>query len=392
MINRPMIFCAPEGAIEAPGVTVPVIAPATTEKHIEPVDLGESAADVVYGVKGPEEILGESPEEALKKATDGELPKTEVPKTKTKEPKAKVPKATPKTPAKPGEPPTTTEVDQPPTKLKIGEEEKTVEDWQKELKELREKTTSKAAPDPSPNTDPDDKEVAAQKEASQKQLAERRKAWIDEQVARKDDPIADDKVFDTMLAGGPEAVKLFKQVRAHDKAELREFVADAINHVLGERDSALRPIMEREKTITQYNEEHRALNATPELKTHAKGLETYRKVRDEYQAAFEGIQAKRRENKATQAELQWSDQFSQMKPEDRQKAFAEQAKAEIAKLPKDAPLNGTKNGNASPSTKPPVARPTKPVRTDTPNGTSSTPSAETADQRVLREMEATGRY
>lgn len=387
------IFYAPEGSttgvIEAPGVSVPEIAAAGSGPSIETVQIQSGGIEKIvpddapeFGVKGPKEILGEDPEETLDKADqamgkparergpDGKfLPKSGK-QTEAKPNKNDVNPVVSKPVAKPVQP-----VAAVPAKVKIGDDEKTPEEWQQELASLREKATAAAKP-PEPKPDPKAREAEASKTAEQ--LKVDRQKFIETEVSKQDE--FDEKMHDTILSGGPEGLKAHRTLLAKTEAKLREWAADSINSVIDDLKGQLKPILDREKTIGQYSEENGVLNDNPDLKAHPKGLETYRVAKEQYESYFDTVQAKGEQ--ATPQEKAWAAQYGALSPADRKQAIIANAKAEVAKIPLKT------NGNGAPVKVAP--RVTTPQRNDRPGGGVAVQRMETADAKALREMEARG--
>lgn len=383
------IFYAPEGTttgtIEAPGVSVPVLessAPVVEEVNIQSGGIEKIVPEDApeFGVKGPKDILGEDPEETLDKAEqamgkparergpDGKfLPKG--PK-EAKPNKNDVKPVVSKPVAKPVQP-----VAVVPSKVKIGDDEKTPEEWQQELATLREKATAAAKPtEPAPDLkarEQDDAKKAEQTKAD-------RERFIETESTKQDE--FDEKMHDTILSGGPEGLKAHRTLLAKTEAKLREWTADSVNAAIDDLKGQLKPILDREKTIGQYSEENGVLNDNPDLKAHPKGLETYRATKEQYEKYFDGVQAKG--DQATPQEKAWAAQYGALSPADRKQAIIANAKAEVAKIPLKT------NGNGAPVK--PVPRVTTPQRNDRPGGGVAVQRMETADAKALREMEARG--
>lgn len=382
------IFYAPDGGatgtIEAPGVSVPVIesaAPVVEDVNIQSGGIEHIVDDAPeFGVKSAKDILGEDPEETMEAADkamgkearergpDGKF----LPKGVKKAPAPAVAQAkpAPKPVAKP-EPVI--------AKVKIGEDEKTPEEWQAEMKALKEKAEAAAKP---PEPKPDPKQTAQDEADEARAISEQRQKFIKSEINRPDD--IDEKFHDRILAGGPDGLKAVKELRARDKAEQREWTANGVNALLKNLREELAPILEREKTISDYNESNAIMANTPELKAHPKGLETYRTTKNNFETAFQTIQGKG--DSATPAEKAWALQYGAATPEDRKGAIIAAAKAELAKQPIPAKPNGT---NGTPPPKPPL-RITTPQRADRPGGGVATPKAGSKDSQALAEMEAHG--
>lgn len=362
--------------ITAPGLDVPVLEPAGGGHEIQEVTVPETS------IKGPEELFGEKPEEqmaeadakmgkaTLERGPDGKfLPKK---KDGAEKPVVEVVKAK----AKPLE--VAAPVD-PPAKLKLGEEEKTAEEWLAEMKQLREQVAK--VPD---KVDPKPEEAAAKAQEEQKHTAERRKSFLDQTTANY--TLKNDRL-DTILGGGPEAVKAFAEELAKVEVNTREAMAKLVNECLTERDALIQPLLDQHKSVSQFTEENQALSSNAQLKAHPQGLETYRKVKAEYQQTFDSIQQRVAKGEAVSpAEQSWAILYGAQKPEDLRNTLIERAAAEAAKIPIKT------NGNGAPTKVEPKAplRITRPLNTDRPGGPSPGVKTETQDARLARELGFSG--
>lgn len=378
-MNKPMLFLAPDGdatgteTITAPGVDIPVIEPATTDTNITDVVIPES------GIKGPADLFGESPEESMAAAEEKMGKKRKEPEAKPIEqkPAAKKPDAKPKKePVKPvvevkPEPAAVT-----PAKVKIGDEEKTAEEWAAHFKELQEKAKppEAAKPKEEPKETPDPaKETAAKKEA-----------WI---TTASKNYAPDEKDLDVILSGGQPAVQKLGQLLAKQAADTREWMATGHAADFAALQDLVKPLLDREKTLAQFHDETSALASQPQLKTHPKGLETYRQVKAEYEQSYQTITDKiNAGQEVSPQERAWALLYGSQTPEDMRNSIIQHA---VSKLPA-SPENGTAKPVAAVVKPPP--RITTPLRTDKPGGGAPAQKQETKDGQVIRSLQEAGMW
>lgn len=389
--NRFMLMFAPDtGAsgpavietLSAPGVEVPVLESPVTP---EITDVTIANVETEGGVKSPADLFGED-SQALMDAADEKMGKKIdrerdengkfLPK-KEKEGAKPAAKVEPVKPEKPAD-----VVPQMSTKVKIDDREMTPEEITAELKELRAKAESAKAPE-KPVEVPADPKVEQERAAEvEKQRTERRNNFLTTATERYAIPETD---LDKILVGGPEAVKALATTLAKVEMHSREAAAQMFNKEMDELEKRLTPILEREKTISQYQEENTALSAYPELKASPKGIEVYRTVKGQFDSSYQAIQAKG--TAATPQERAWAAAYEAQTPEGLRDAIASHAKAELAKLT-PAPSPNAKPAVIQQVSKP-VVRPTKPFNGEKPGGISS-PKAESAQDRFVRDMDMGG--
>lgn len=372
--------------ISAPGVDVPVIEPAQGTPDIQDVDIPES------GIKGPEELWGEKPDDLIDKAdTDmGKKPRERGPDGKFLPKDGKPPVATPKPKAVKPEAPKPIAEPEPtaPAKLKLGDEEKTPDEWLAEMKKLREQAAKPADPKPEPVED------KAKTEQERKEYQTRREEFISRKAKSYAEAyVPDQQRLDIVLSGGPGAAKAWgeeiSQTVARAIADTREEMSDAFNRVLKERDAELQPIFDQHRSVQQFTEENGILASNAVLKAHPEGLATYRRIKDEYQQAYEGIQQKvNAGHPVSDQEKAWALLYGSQKPEDIRATIVERAAAEVGKIP----LNT--NGNGAPKAaevKPPL-RVVKPFSSDRPGGPSPGGKAKSTDSRMIDDLAASGHW
>lgn len=395
---------APAGGASPTGgpitIDVPEIAPATSSPTIEDVDLGSSpAAERAYGVLGPKEAGFDDGTEEMERmeahmegravrerdpATGKFLPKAKKPEEenllpKKAEPKpaaAKVAKAAPKPVAK--DPPHPSE----PAKFKIGETEKTAEEWAAEFAAL--KSQAEAATKPAPVETPKKEEPPAPKpEEIAAKEAEKFEAFVKREAPSY---AMDPKELDDILAGGEKAAQAFAVVRAKDAAKVRQWAAGEFNRIIKNLKSELDPIREHHQRVAEYTGDQRFLEANPDIKSHPKGYETYRAKKQEFEDGLKRIEKAISEGTADERDKAWALLRRDRTPEDFELDLAHHTKLELAKLPtepaKPAPQVERKAEVSKAAS--------KPFQQDRPGGGQSAPSTESSDARQLREMEAYG--
>lgn len=241
-----------------------------TPKHIVPrTDISPPAKPMV---KAPERQRGE----------DGKfLPVEGEPKTVIAEPKIETPK------------------------IKIGDEEKTAEEWAAEFKALKE-------PPKTPETKPVEqkKDEPADKERAAAELKAQREAFITEE-AKRYTPTQEE--FDSMLAKGDAAT--FGKYFAQLAADLREWTVENVQPHLTRLDNDMKPITEQQKQIREYESERDFLGQHADIKANSKGIEEARKVRGELSGYYDTIQQKIAQGTASAQEQEHARLFEQATPE-----------------------------------------------------------------------------
>lgn len=166
-----------------------------------------------------------------------------------------------------------------PVKIKIGDQEKTAEEWAAYHKELSDKAAATVVP-----TKVEEKAPAATPEEQQAADKKVRDDWFEKTSTRF---APDQKEFDEMIANG-DANK-FGQFIAKAVEDTRQWVAAMMKpHLekLGGFDERLNPVLEREKLNDAYQAESNYLEANKDIKAHADGVKTLREVsiamHDEY--------------------------------------------------------------------------------------------------------------
>lgn len=400
------LLYAPDTGAPAGGNTmtidVPEVPSAAAESTVEIVELESgSAADAVYGIHGPKEMGFGDPEEALEKieaetegrpmrerGPDGKfLPKEKKPDGKkavvTAKPAAKAPakpvaKSAPvaKVPEKPAA----------PVKVKLGDVEKTPEEWQAEITDLRAKAAAAtkapaAAPEKKeePPT-PKPEEIAAQEQEKFTKFVE--KATEKYQIPEKE--------LDTILAGGPGAVKAFARALAGSEAHTTRAICESFNKALKAVWDRIEPLNARHERLSDYERDRGVLDANPEINDHPKGYETYQAIRKQFTDGEQRIKAAIAAGTATAVEKAWSVIHENTSAEDKLATIARLTKEELAKMPSEvSPAAPAKTDPPKVPSKSPAV--SKPFNGDRPGGSSAHFNGETKDARELREMTEAGR-
>jgi len=394
-------------------LSVPEIPPANTPivedvNITSPINAADELGLALPGIQGPKEALGSDSSEELARMeahmkgesgerqrgpdgkflpADGKQPADAKPaaaKPATAKPVAAKPVATPKA------------VTQPPVapaKIKIGDEEKTADEWKAHFDELKNPKSAAAKPEaakPEAPKEPTD----AEKQQQEQQLKEKRIAFITKQgeTFNPADYGLDvtPEQWDQVLVGGPEAVKalmgIIGKTIAASHAISREWTGETVGRVLDQRDEALAPILKQHEAIKEYQRDQDFLGANPEIKAHATGLETARNVRREMHDYYDTIQQKLATGTATADEILHAQVYEKATPEQFEASVAQYTRQRLGLQPGQVPAAPAAT---KPATPPPVAKPaapSKPFNGDAPGGGSTIPSQESDQARQLREM------
>lgn len=416
--HRFPIFFAPDGDaasaptqvadVGTPEISVPVI-PATP-RNVQEVTLpGNEALEnapilkdlpkETRKVRGPQDFgmptaeesaeeMGLIPKRERDPATGKFVPKAPQSSPSTQQPKAKatVPPAAQKPtptaqPVKTATPATQAPV--APAKVKIGGEEKTAAEWEAEIAALKAGKTAPIPPAEKPPVAPAKTaeetaaETAAQKERETKFLTERAKDY----VTTPED-------LDILLAGGPKAVEWHAMDRAKLEMRTRQFAADQVNKLAEHYDNLLAPILNQNQTVQSLMQETAFLGAHPDIKSNPKGLETFREMKATMESGRKAIADKITAGTATRREQLWAEEYDEATPESLMNDLAAHTRAKLATL---TPAPATTPPAAKPPTpqvKPNPANVEKPLGGDRPGGNGSAPRGETAEQRIVREVNA----
>lgn len=407
--NDPMktfpFFFAPEGDVSTlgspGGIEVPVVPasiPSVTEVILGSNPAVENSPAVQAAeagrTKGPQDFGMETPDESSERAglkerargADGKFVAKD-PVAQPTTPAAKAPaKPVAKAPAPPAKPAVAKPVaPAPPAKVKIGNEEKTPEEWEAHFKALEEKAskppeTPAIAKAPTPDA-PEKTEQELAAEAQQKEQ--------DFLTRAAQGYLLPEAELDEIIAGGPQAPAKLATLLARAEMKGRQFAASAIDRAMEEfetRFGELEGVRDNYQRVQEVMKETSFLNANEDIKTHPEGLKTYREVSKQMHDAYASIQAKIEAGTASKTERGWALQYEDTKPEDLDKAIATYTREALAKLAPPAPPT---TPAATPPAKPavPEVPAEKPLSATRPGG-AGTPRTETSEQRLAREVNA----
>lgn len=367
-----------------PNLDVPTIpsassTPIVTEVNLPapkvlPVDVAKELG-IDAGIRGPADIFGadEAPDKVNERIESGLKVRDEhgrfVAKSEIQKPPAK-PKTTPAVAAKPAVPAKPV-IPAAPAKIKIGDQEKTAEEWQAYHKELAEKAEKAIAP-----AKPEAEKPAAEapKEADETVA---RDAFITA-TAKQYTPTQEE--FDKMLESGDATV--FGKFIANAVADMRKWVTDEVGPRLGDVRDRIEPISRSYEQAEQYQTEARFLDANPEIKAITTAdptkLEVHRALNAELSQEFDAMKSLAAQN----PDNAWAKR--------RMDEIGKDFLGELAKLTKaNLGINGVAPAAvavpepAKPVTKVPPAE--RPLSSDRP-GAASAPRTETQEQRLSREL------
>lgn len=410
--HRFPIFFAPDTATAAPiadvgtgDISVPMVAtPERTVQEVTLPDTGIENAPILKDlpketrkVRGPADFGMPTPEESSEeigltpkreRGPDGKfLPKQPQSSPSTQQPKAKatVPPAAAKPtptvqPAKAATPaPAPTPA--PVAKVKIGGEEKTAAEWEAEIAALKAGKT--AAPIP-PAENPAEKtaeqtaaDTAAQKERETKFVTERAKEYTM--------PAAE---LDEILVGGDAGAAKLGTLLARAEMRGRQHAADQVNKLAEHYDNLLAPILSQNQTVQGLMQETAFLGAHPDIKSNPKGLETFREMKTTMESGRRAIAEKIANNTATRREQLWAEEYDETPQDKLMEDLAAHTRAKLATITPAPAATPPATKPPTPQVKPNPASGEKPLGGDRPGGASSAPRGETAEQRLVREVNA----
>lgn len=273
-MKRFPIFFAPDSDIAGAGVAIPVLPPPVAQPVTE-IDFANDKVDVAKelgidsGVRGPADIFGEDEAPAIvaerieeglgnrKRGADGKF----LPKETKEEPAKPVVKPEVAKPAAKAATPPAKVAAAPPPKFKIGDQEKTAEEWAAYHKELSDKAAKTEKPaesakvEEAAKTDPKPEEIEAEQKA-------RRDAWY-ESALKEYLPSQED--FDKMLANGDPRAYAESFVKVEEN--LRKWAISTFGPHLTELNGALTPIATQQAQMAQYQAENQFLDSHPEIKS-----------------------------------------------------------------------------------------------------------------------------
>lgn len=399
MKRRPLFFYAPDDGAPAAGASpaaVPVSAPtipaASPTPKVEPVnipahkgviDAAKSLGLAMPGIQGPKEAGFEDANETLasmEKAMGGkERPRDEtgkfvVDKTAVKEVAAAKP-AKAKPAPKPVAPAPVVPPIAPVAKVKIGDKEMTPEEVAKYVADLEAKAKPPEPAKPDVPATPTDDDRKKQEEA------------FYETASTAYTPTPDE--FDSILAGGPEAVKSFGRALSKVDLSARKWMESQLNPILDSIDKRMQPLLAQQNQIQQYTRENNFLAANPDIKAHAQGLEESRKVEAALQEKRGRIQRLISASAATAQEIEFAKTYDTSTPEQLQEDIAFHTRQRLGIKPgaEPVPVAPVAPVPAAPVAAPIAPAAPKPFNGDRPGGHSSQVN-ESADARAAREMNA----
>lgn len=389
-MKRFPIFYAPDGdTVAAGGLAVPVIPPPTAHPVTE-VNLAPTKVDVAKeigvdtGVRSPAEIFGEDEHAKVNEEIDKAFGKRErgpdgkfLPKNGDKPSEAK-PAA--KAPEKPAAKATTPEP-AAPAKIKIGDQEKTADEWAAYHKDLADKAATidkpaeTAKPDASAKIEPKPEEIAAQKKVRDDWEKTTREAYSKFKPTQEE-------VDKALASGNPDQLsELWMRPMIAMEERMRIWVQNSVNPILAELDGQLSPIASSQQQLAQYQAENQFLDANPEIKSVISAdpakMSVHRQVNEDLRLEMDDMKtllASNPENARAKARL---DALSK----DFLGEMARETKARYASGGVTTPT--TEAGKAVPKKQATPAE--RPLSGDRP-GTSTAIKTETKEQRLAREM------
>lgn len=413
--HRFPIFFAPDtdGASPAPAdvgtgdISVPMVAtPERTVHEVTLPDTGIENAPILKDlpketrkVRGPTDFGMPSAEESSEemgltpkreRGPDGKFlpkgPKQPESSPSTQQPKAKAttpPAAQKPTPtAQPVKVASQTATAAPvaPAKVKIGGEEKTAAEWEAEIAALKAgkpQDLPPAAKVPEVATKTAEETAAEQKQREDAFLSKAAEGYV-----------IPDAELDEILVGGAKGAAKLASLLAKSEMNGRQFAADQVNEIAKHYDSILSPILAQNQTVQGLMQEAAFLGAHPDIKSNPKGLETFREMKTTMESGYQAIQSKLSAGTATRSEQAWGMLYEDMTPEQRMESIAEHTRAKLATIMPSPVATPAPAKPAPQQVKPNPANVEKPLGGDRPGGGSATPNAETAEQRIRREVNA----
>lgn len=400
-MKRFMQFFAPNddasaavAASQAP-IEVPESASVAADYKVEDVNLAPDA-----GVIGPKEAMGDDGTDEMERmeanmegrpvrerdpATGKFLPKGQKTEEKNLVPKKEekpVAKPAAKKPApKPVE--TKPEPAKEPAKIKIGDQEKTAEEWAKEFSDAQEKLKAAEAVSKGQQQPPEKKEQVTERKPEEIEAERAAKVTDFLSKASKQYEMKPEEL-DDILAGGPKAVTAFATSLAKVEANTRQWAVEEFNQVLKKMWDKMDPLLKRDSALSEYQREHSFLTDNPEIKDNPKGYETYQTVRKEMQDGEIRIREQIKNGTVSEQDKRWLEWHDTFTPEQVMESIARITKERLAGLPKsEEPKPEPQKIQKTPAA-------SKPFNGDRPGGSQSAPSTESPQARQLREMTEAG--
>ncbi len=263
--------------------------------------------------------------------------KGEAEKPKPKPKAAKVPDASAVAPTQ-----------QPATvaKLKIGDAEMTADEIAQRIADLEAKAKAKEVEkvEPPKTETPEERAQAKQQEATDLQAKD--DEFITASAANYM-PTQDE--FDTMLASGnPE---LLAKMFARCELNARKWMAEQVNPSLAKMNERMEPVFKDREEIAQFQTQNQFLTSNPDIKGHAKGVETMQAVQRDLKAAHSRLERLKNANVATPEEIATLKRFDEVTPDEWSADVAHHTRARLG-LTAAAPAATPQAPPASPTPKP----------------------------------------
>lgn len=261
------------------------------------------------------------------------------------------------------------------SKFKIGDVEKTPDEWAAHFKDLEEKAKPAETPKPAEPTAPSDNGEKARDEAFLAKAAERYTLPSEE--------------LDDILSGGPKAAEKLALFLAKQEMVTRKTLVNEFNRVLAEQAQRVDPLLSHHQQIADYQRDQSFLESNPDIKTHPEGYATYKTVEKEIRDGYALIQSKVANNTATPVERAWATIYENQPPEQFQTDLAAHTRVRLSAAPpaEAAPVA------AAPSPKPPKQQPqattpaaSRPLMSDRPGAASGVVRTESEQARMLRSL------
>jgi hypothetical protein len=152
-----------------------------------------------------------------------------------------------------------------PTKIKIGSKEFTLEELEAQQHEYE---ALKAAPAPVAPAAP---ETPAAPAPTAEEIAQKEEEWVTKSSSQMKADLTEQDL-ETILTGGPEAVKLFSGIRQRDMARAvlsaRKGIAEALNPVLENIFNSLQPVLQQHEQVQRYSVTQQFEAKHPDFKPH----------------------------------------------------------------------------------------------------------------------------
>lgn len=332
-----------------------------------PKELGISDDDPKDLMRSIDNRLKGGAKAATPRGPDGKfLPKdsTPAPKTEVVQPQA-APKATPVAKAPPVKPAAA------PQKIKIGDEEKTPEEWAQTLAELKGAKPEQAKPEQTEQPESKATDAPADDDdAKEQQFLE---AFAESMGYTQDE------IDDVLATGDP---KKFSALIGRAMLDIRKSFADQINRQFEQIDAQLNgmaPLTDLQKQIEAARNEATFLNSNPDIAQHEQGKEEMQKVRAEYRTSYDTVKAKVANGTASQGEKGWLMLYESLTPDQQNEQVAQHVRSRLG-IQKGATLT------PAPAAKKPTAPASKPFGGDRPGGAGAGTKTLTRSEQIAQEL------